>query len=93
MKNYEEALFVFRQINKVAEFQDADALIWQGHMFDLLGRRDEAIAIYQHVAAMNIRSAHPTTTIDSFGLKYIPSIYAEERIKSPFRRIENKSKD
>jgi proline iminopeptidase len=93
LKNYEEALYVFRHIDEVTGSQDVNSLIWQGHMLDLLGRRGEAIAIYQQVVKMDIRDANSTTTIDTFGLKYIPSIYAEERIKSPFKRIENLRED
>ena len=89
LKNYEEALFVFAQIHELAGSADANALIWQGHMLDLLGRREEAVAIYRQVVNMNIRDTNSTTTIDTFGLKYIPSIYAEKRIKSAFKRIEN----
>jgi len=93
LKIYEEALLAFRKINEVAESQDADALIWQGHMLDLLGRRDEAIAVYQQVVEMNTRDAYTTTTVDSFGLKYIPREYAKERVKSAFKRIENLRED
>ena len=93
LKNYEKALFVFGQIHELDESPDANALIWHGHMLDLLGRRDEAVAIYRQVVRMNIRDANSTTTFDTFGLKYIPSIYAEERIKSAFKRIENLYED
>ena len=89
MKKYEEALSAFRRIREVNESQDADALIWQGHMLDLLGRREEAVAVYQQVVEIKARSADATTIVDSFGLQYIPRIYAKERMKSPFRRIEN----
>jgi len=93
LKIYEEALFAFRRINEVAESQDADALIWQGHMLDLLGRRDEAIAVYQQVVEMNTRDANTTTTVDSFGLEYVPREYAKERVKSTFKRIENRREE
>ncbi len=89
LKNYEEALLVFRKVIQGAESPDVVALIWEGHMLDLLGRRDEAIAVYQQVVDMNIRDVSSTITIDAFGLEFIPSLYAEERIKSPFKRIEN----
>ena len=58
---------------------DADALIWQGHMLDLLGRREEAVALYQQVVEMKSRGADATTTVDSYGLQYVPRIYAKEK--------------
>jgi hypothetical protein len=60
-------------------------LIWQGHMLDLLGRRSEAVSIYQRVVDMNDNSAWQQS---QFGLKFRPSTYAQERIKKPFKRIE-----
>jgi len=66
------------------------ALIWQGHMLDLLGRRDEAIAVYKRVVDMNIsiRCRH-----SQYGMIYSPSTYAAKRIKEPFQRIENRYKN
>jgi len=94
-KNYKEALLVFRKQYEIALEQEdkvlsAAALIWQGHMLDLLGRRDEAITIYKRVVDMNVihRVQH-----GSYGLTYLPSIYAAERVKEPFKRIENRLKE
>ena len=36
------------------KFYSAIALIWQGFMLDLLGKRDEAISVYKKVVEMNI---------------------------------------
>lgn len=94
-KNYEEALLVFRRLYEFALEQEDKiysvmALIWQGHMLDLLGRRDEAIAVYKRVVDMNIsgRWRH-----SQYGMIYSPSTYAAKRIKEPFQRIENRYKN
>lgn len=79
--------------HEVRQLQDADALIWQGHMLDLLDRRHEAVGVYQQVVEMKTRRADATTTVDCYGLEYIPRIYAKDRMKSPFKRIENLRED
>lgn len=94
-KNYEEALLVFRRLYEIALQQEDKihsvmALIWQGHMLDLLGRRDEAIPIYKKVVDMNVSGRWQHS---QYGMIYSPSIYAAKRLKEPFQRIENLSKD
>jgi hypothetical protein len=64
--------------------------IWQGHVLDLLGRREEAVAAYRKVVEMNVKEVQRH---DQYGLAYSPSEYAAERIASPFVPIENKYVD
>jgi len=95
VKNYEEALFIFEQMQafmkeKEEKEYEAFALIWQGHMLDLLGKRKEAIACYTQVADMNIDESWQHS---QYGLTYKLSPYARERMKTPFQRIENADKD
>jgi tetratricopeptide (TPR) repeat protein len=95
VENYEEALFVFERMQDVAKRQpnrgsEAMALIWQGHMLDLLGKRDQAVKRYQRAVDMNIKGAYQH---DQFGIRYSLSPYAAERAKKPFKRIENRLKD
>jgi len=59
-------------------------------MLDLLGRRDEAVARYKMVVDMNVIYRVQNS---QYGLAYLPSIYAAERIKEPFKRIENRWED
>jgi tetratricopeptide (TPR) repeat protein len=92
---YDEALYIFQRMQQKAEekgqFVNTDlALVWQGHMLDLLGRRAEAIACYKRVAMMCSRSGF---THDQYGLRYRVSPYAVERMVTPFVRIENKWDD
>jgi hypothetical protein len=70
--------------------QEAAALIWQGHMCDLLEKRNEAIEHYRQVAEMNIND---TWMHAQYDFEYELSPYAEERIQMPFRRIVNKIPD
>lgn len=93
--NYEEALFVFERMQWEAKEQkeqslEAIALIWQGHMLDLLGRRDEAIRRYGQAAEMNLTD---TQMHDQYGLRYEISPYAKERMAEPFQRIDNRTTD
>jgi tetratricopeptide (TPR) repeat protein len=94
VRRYEEALGVFARFEAEAR-QDGNqvyvvmASIWEAHMLDLLGRRSEAVALYQRVAEMDIQR---TYSHDQYGLRYAPSPYAAERIKTPFQRIENRER-
>lgn len=95
IKKYHEALDVFERFGKWAEDQKSleasgAAKIWQAHMLDLLGERDKAVALYSEVAAMNLATQ---LSHGQYGLVYRISPYAEEKIRSPFLRIENKISD
>ncbi|MBD3413373.1 MAG: alpha/beta fold hydrolase [Candidatus Aminicenantes bacterium] len=95
VENYDEALFVFERMQRKAaeqgkESQVAMALIWQGHMLDLRGKREEAIIRYQKAAEMNL---DVTWMHSQYSLKYSLSPYARERMTEPFERIENRTID
>ncbi len=88
---YDEALYIFECMQKKAERKEqlrfqALALIWQGHMLDLLGRRPQAIARYQQAADMNLKDSWMHS---QYGLQYELSAYARERMERPFIRVEN----
>ncbi len=90
LEKYSEALYVFEQMEKavIADLRfQALALIWQGHILDLLGKRDEAIAQYKKVADMNLNDQWQHS---QYSLRYKLSPYAKERMASPFQRIENR---
>jgi proline iminopeptidase len=94
-ENYQEALFVFERMQAFAEARkDVDnkavSLIWQGHMLDLLGKRDQAVSRYRQVKEMNITVSWMHA---QYGIKYQLSPYAGERLKTPFKRIENSNLD
>ncbi len=88
-RRYEEALAIFQRMEQRdnAEQHDrANALIWQGHMLDLLGQRSEAIAAYRKVAETGLDSG---ARDDRYGLAYEYTPYAKERMTTPFTRVEN----
>jgi len=95
VENYEEALFVFERMQWLAAKQkentyEAVAWIWQGHMLDLLGRRDKAVSRYGLVAEMNLDD---TWMHSQYDMNYSLSPYARERMKEHFHRIDNRSTD
>jgi tetratricopeptide (TPR) repeat protein len=92
-KRYDDALPVFTKMQETAQGNQARkavAIIWQGHMLDLLDRRDEAIARYREAADMGVDMEYRH---DQYGLAYNLSSYATERMDSPFVRVENQSMD
>lgn len=91
MERYEEALAPLRKLSDVSAAQPllrAIALVWQGHMLDLLGRRDDALRVYERVVEMGLEDAMQH---DQYGLVIAPTPYARERLKTPFQRVENRS--
>ena len=96
MAKYWDALAALKKMSEVLrkepenKFDSAVALIWQGFMLDLIGKRDEAISVYNKVVEMNINDK---ISHSQFGLIYAPSPYAAERVKEPFQRVENRQND
>jgi hypothetical protein len=73
---------------KAAEFDDPMwrpvALVWQGHILDLLARREEAVARYKEAQGMALPA---TMRHDQYGI-VIDAQWIEERLNTPFRRLE-----
>jgi proline iminopeptidase len=93
VERYADALAVFERLE--ARFGDkpqmrALGLIWQGHMLDLMGKRPEALTRYRKAAEMNLSDSW---SHGQYGLIYELSPYAKERLKTPFKRLENGSLD
>ena len=91
VKRYEDALEVFTRFEGWARTEEeveyaALATIWQGHMMDLLGRRNEAMEAYQRVVDLDLDD---TWSHGQYGLRYALSPWAAERLLTPFSRIEN----
>ena len=96
LKQYEEALLIFKEMQEKAQRSNDStvvclSLIWQGHLYDLLDRRELAISCYRMAADMNI---HDYWAHDQFGFRYENdmSAYAAKRTISAFQRIENKER-
>jgi tetratricopeptide (TPR) repeat protein len=58
------------------------ALVWEGHLLDLLGKRPEAVAAYQEALKM---PGQPSMRHDQYGMT-IDKKWVEERLKAPFQR-------
>ena len=89
VERYADALTAFERLEaKFGGRPDIKAmgLIWQGHMLDLMGKRVEAMARYRAAAEMGLND---TWSHGQYGLSYELSPYARERLKTPFKRIEN----
>ena len=89
---YDEALYIYERMQEKTERKElpraqGTALVWQGHMLDLLGRRPQAIARYRQAADVNFTSSWRH---DCYGLHYDLPAYALERMEKPFVRIENR---
>ena len=85
---YDEALQAFRRVGPppdgiVIEFQFA-ALVWQGHILDLLDRREEALQQYRRALDMNT-GEDDYMRHDQYGL-IINRDWVEQRLKTPFER-------
>jgi tetratricopeptide (TPR) repeat protein len=83
---YSDALTVFREMEKSEAYKGV-GFVWQGHMLDLLGRREEALAAYKQVAGRNLHVRH-----DNYGIQ-LTKEYIQERIERPFVRVENHWED
>lgn len=86
-RHLQEALDSFRQAAHIAGDGDASgikfgALVWQGHMLDLLGDRTQALQCYREALA---RSADFSIRHDQYGIT-LDRKWVEERIASPFQQ-------
>jgi proline iminopeptidase len=84
-KHYSDALEVFRRLEKVGD--QGVALVWQGHMLDLLDRRTEAVAAYQQALTADLGTRH-----DHYGI-VLSKAYVEQRIKTLFSPLRNQWAD
>lgn len=79
-KYYQESLDLMGQLEK--DDWRFSALVWQGHLLDLLGRREQAMARYQEALKVpgspNMQHNQYSMTIDK--------AWVEERLKTPFER-------
>lgn len=94
VERYDDALEVFGGLeawSRRREQRNDVALgsLWQGHMLDLLGRREEAVELYERLAALDLDDSW---SHDHYRLHYAISPWARERLKVPFQRIENRQR-
>jgi beta-lactamase regulating signal transducer with metallopeptidase domain/tetratricopeptide (TPR) repeat protein len=85
---YAEALEAFRRIVEVSEkksgqeFVSFVALVWQGHLLDILDKREEALKCYQKALKID---ADFVMRHDQWGM-VIDREWVEKRIKKPFQQ-------
>lgn len=79
---YQESLEMMTQVGQTDSNWRFAAIVWQGHLLDLLGRRAEAVARYQE--ALKIPGDH-TMRHSQYNL-VIDKAWVEERLKTPFAR-------
>jgi len=94
VERYEDARAVFARFRADAQSEGTQemialASIWEAHMLDLLGRRSEAVALYREVADMELQD---TWMHDQYGMRYQLSPYAQDRLETPFQRVENRNR-
>lgn len=81
-KYYAEALEVMQHVEQTDAQARFMALVWQGHVLDLLGRREEALAKYQ--SALEVPGA-PSMQHSQYNL-IINKDWVRERLNTPFER-------
>jgi len=84
-KYYEQALTAFRKVQSQAQDDPSRAcaaLVWQGHLLDLLERRDEALHCYNEALG---KSANLNMRHDQYGIK-LDREWVQKRLEEPFRR-------
>lgn len=92
-RRYPEALGLFE---KMAQRMGSDphgqavALIWQGHLLDLMDQRKEAVERYRKAAGLGVSGEQ---SHDQYGLTYSLNTYPKQRMETPFVRVENGASD
>jgi tetratricopeptide (TPR) repeat protein len=81
-KHYQEALEVLAQMERDDPEARFFALVWQGHVLDLLGRRAEAVRRYEEALKM---PGSPSWQHGQYNLT-INQEWVQERLKAPFER-------
>lgn len=83
---YSESLEAFGRVVELKEKQDLEyiygPLTWQGHILDLLGRRNEAISHYQKALQ---RYTGSYCQYGQYGVK-VDKKWIKQRLKEPFQR-------
>ena len=84
-KHYTESLKAFGCATEKSQNDPTvhfGALVWQGHVLDLLQRRDEALQLYKKALAVE---GHGDMRNDQYGIN-INRAWVEERLRTPFER-------
>lgn len=86
-KHYDEALDAFEHISREGDSDTGDrfgSLVWQGHILDLLARRDDALAKYNEALKLDVGDDY-CAQFDQYGM-IVNRKWIGERLKTPFER-------
>jgi proline iminopeptidase len=94
-RSFERALDSFRNLEALArntkdQATEVLALLWEGHLLDLLDRRHEALARYQRVVEIGKVFEFYE---GQYGLRFKSLDYAQKRLKEPFTYQPNQDED
>jgi tetratricopeptide (TPR) repeat protein len=83
-KHYTEALECFEKSFETAEDRDNKfiALVWQGQLLDLMGKREAAMKVYR---AAQATGSTQVFRHDQYNLK-IDQTWVQERLQAPYKR-------
>ena len=84
-KYYQEAMEAFEKVQTHGKGDPARvsaAIVWQGHLFDLLGQRDKAIECYKRALEQPVP---PNVRHDQYQIR-LDRDWIEKRLQEPFRR-------
>ncbi len=83
---YDEAFEAFKRTQELGDepFYVFAALVWQGHVLDLLGRREEALKFYQKAMEIEFKGE---IRHGQYGM-VLNEEWVEERLKSAFQRVD-----
>jgi hypothetical protein len=84
-QQYQEAMESFRRtqaLSKADRLQTFAAIVWQGHLFDLQGERQKALACYREALK---HPSQQTLRHDQYGIQ-LNEQWARDRLVEPFRR-------
>lgn len=90
IKEYNESVEAFRKTVDLvgsdnSDYRKAWSHIWIGHIFDIEGKRKEAIEEYEHAIATGNRTS---AQFGQYGIDSDAVTWAKQRIKDPFVRTE-----
>jgi hypothetical protein len=83
---YPEALEAFRQAaeRSTDPTRRTGSWVWQGHLLDLLGRREEALRWYRKAQEVGFSDS---LRHDQYGIE-LDARWIEERLRAPFERVD-----
>lgn len=87
--HYEQALDLYRRVeNNMSRIENPyslESIIWQGHLLDMQGKRQQAIEKYQTALGVYPRYGRGCTRCDQWGI-LLNEDWVKERLEKPFTK-------